>query len=741
MAAHVEADDDELIRRPFPEVNVAPATEPRPEPEPSAAAPPHVTSVEQVVPAPTLRLIRGWTRQLRRCLQIAARGDAKRAARMRPDDLWLPMEGHTVAGMGGWDWDFRPLREGRPAVPLRISGRDGVAPATGLALDRLEALADGFCDRAIVSEMMQGVRDDSACRRGTLLCAPHAGALANFQVATEKIAASEAAGWATCGFDLPCWPLRTCPYSVVDESERAGEPKFRLTTDLSWPHEGRMCDDGGPVDSVNDGMDRSAWPANRLLRVQQFAEAVAMFQGARRQRRARVWSMDGEAFYRVVGRQSGELWRNGIWTERGVHLDERCCFGDASAAVKCSRMSNLVVHCIRRALAAVDAEFPTRDEGWLRWQEARRAQAFLVGADPEAWAALHWVGMYVDDATAVGADDLLFDVHGTPLVEDGVHLRRQTLHFRAARDAFASLGWRSKPSKEQPPRERIEVLGVIVDMRGRRVWLADAKRQRYAARAREAAEQRHLTVADLRALVGRLQFAAQCYPVGRQYLHAAHRVMRADFRLTGERVRVSRALARDLLWWAEQLEREDHDGVPLAHCSTGVHVTDGDVIYADASGEGGFAAWTLRSGEVWMVAGDWDEGERGMLICELELLASTFGLVAFGSSSGRWVHSFTDNTVAEGSMRKLRARSPAMQAILRRRTRWMMARGLLETVQRITSKANVWADVGSRPELGGAAAVKAAARAAGYGFRLMQLPDGWRDTSTLRCPEPTWPDE
>ena len=33
----------------------------------------------------------------------------------------------------------------------------------------------GFVDEAIVSEMISGIEDDSKCRRGTLLCAPHVG--------------------------------------------------------------------------------------------------------------------------------------------------------------------------------------------------------------------------------------------------------------------------------------------------------------------------------------------------------------------------------------------------------------------------------------------------------------------------------------------------------------------------------------------------------------------------------------
>ena len=47
------------------------------------------------------------------------------------------------------------------------------------------------------------------------------------------------------------------PYmSVVDESVRAGKPKWRLTTDLSWPHVGAMMEGGVEVDAVNQAMDR-----------------------------------------------------------------------------------------------------------------------------------------------------------------------------------------------------------------------------------------------------------------------------------------------------------------------------------------------------------------------------------------------------------------------------------------------------------------------------------------------------
>jgi len=162
------------------------------------------------------------------------------------------------------------------------------------------------------------------------------------------------------------------------------------------------------------------------------------------------------------------------------------------------------------------------------------------------------------------------------------------------------------------------------------------------------------------------------------------------------------------------------------------------VVYADASGEGGFCAWTLVGRHVLATAGLWTVEERGMLICDLELLASTFGLVTFGSRIPLHVVSYTDNTVAQAAMGRQAARSPAMQAMLARRTGWLHERGGAEVARRITSKANIWADVGSRPELGGLAEVRRQAEAMGFSFEEMAVPAAWRGTAGLRLDEPVW---
>ena len=341
--------------------------------------------------------------------------------------------------------------------------------------------------------------------------------------------------------------------SVVDESVRAGKPKWRLTTDLSWPHAGAMVWEGIEVDAVNQAMDRSAWPANRVMRVTELAEAAAILQssgvsvgGVRR--RVQLMALDCKAYYRIVGRQRAELWRNAVFLEDGVQLDERCCFGDASAATKCARISNVVVWRVRRAFQAVDAQWPMRDEEWLEWSAEREAG----GVSGEH----AWVGMFVDDLVCASADDELVSVGGVPrLDETGAPVRRAQAYFDAARGVLMELGWGSEPSKEVSPQDhRLDALEVDVDLEGERLRLTEAKRERYAAHATEVAKGKVCDSVSLRRLLGRLTSAVQCYPVGRQRLHAAWRASRARYRLRGGAVAVSKAVQQDLVWWAAELE-------------------------------------------------------------------------------------------------------------------------------------------------------------------------------------------
>ena len=71
------------------------------------------------------------------------------------------------------------------------------------------------------------------------------------------------------------------------------------------------------------------------------------------------------------------------------------------------------------------------------------------------------------------------------------------------------------------------------------------------------------------------------------------------------------------------------------------------VIYADASGEEGWAAWTFASGVVYMVSGVWGPLDRDLIIADKELVASTVGLFVLGEAlQFLYVWEYTDNTGA-----------------------------------------------------------------------------------------------
>ena len=137
-------------------------------------------------------------------------------------------------------------------------------------------------------------------------------------------------------------------------------------------------------------------------------------------------------------------------------------------------------------------------------------------------------------------------------------------------------------------------------------------------------------------------------------------------------------------------------------------------------------------GELIGLQGEWTTEEReGLRIEAKELLASTWGLVAFSAWLPRDVVSFSDNTLAVSAMRSMLARSAAMSCLVARRTAWLLEQRRAETSLRVTTKRNVWADIGSRAELGGWDEMARLAAAAGLRVRRVGVPEGWRGVADL----------
>ena len=739
LLTHEVADAHELMGRPFAWMNEPPSTEPLAPPTPQPSGAPLVTNVAQVVPRRVLAAVGSWRRRMRRCIDMAARGDVRMAERLRPPDLWLPADTCVTPEARGWVWDLRPLACGEPAVPWPTSGVNGVLPDTELNLPSIAASMSPpnipFADCAIVDEMLRGVSDDTSMPQGTLLCAPHASALRSWSVAAERTSRNVAKLWA-CEGELPAWPLRVSPYGLVDESERAGEPKWRLTNDLSWPPPNVLPAGGGEfLASHNAAMDRSGWPPARMMRVRELTEAAAIMRASGAP--VALWSVDCDSFYRVMGRQLAEVPRCAMAVAGGFQLDWRCCFGSAADACKCVRVSNFLMHHARLAMRAVDARYPTRDPRILAWQAQRAARATAtVAGSATCGDDLHATGAYIDDCSGCSFNDLVYDSLGNAVLRAGRHATRAELHFDAMRETLRLFGHSSKPSKEQPPSTFINLLGVSIDLLADAVCLTDAKRERYAARAEAAAQQTSLPLREHQRLVGRLQFAAQCYPRGRQWLHAALRVSKACFRLAGGRVPVTARVRADLRRWAAELRREDHEGVPLA-CVPSVAAMGEPgtcAIYADASGSIGWAAWTVHDSELLLTGGLWSDAARdGLLICEKELFASTAGLVTLAAACGATdVWSYTDNAVALSAMRSNAPSSLRMQQLVAARLEWMLAGGVREAAERVSSAANLWADLGSR---GHFAEVEIQAAALGLRTRWLPQPPQWAAADGLLLTE------
>jgi hypothetical protein len=209
-------------------------------------------------------------------------------------------------------------------------------------------------------------------------------------------------------------------------------------------------------------------------------------------------------------------------------------------------------------------------------------------------------------------------------------------------------------------------------------------------------------------------------------MHACWRVARVSFRRRDGAVMLSASVKRELGWWLEHLQADVVEGVPLAKIGMPRSEGDWSAVYADASGSIGFMAWTLAGSVVLFVEGVWDERERGMDIAVLELLASTFGLVALAPFMTNRVVSFTDNVVAQAAMRAAAPRAEMMQRVAAARTEWLLTAGVAETTRRITTHNNVWADAGSRGKM---CSVVVQAERLGFEVVRVQVPGVWRETS------------
>ena len=122
-------------------------------------------------------------------------------------------------------------------------------------------------------------------------------------------------------------------------------------------------------------------------------------------------------------------------------------------------------------------------------------------------------------------------------------------------------------------------------------------------------------------------------------------------------------------------------------------------------------------GDKVLTGGEWTLEERALDISVKELYASSAG-VATLAPLAEWtaVYNFTDSMVALALMRSATPRSVRLQALSARRVEMLITMGLREAPERISSKSNLWADLGSRGR-----SKEVVAQAANLGFSTARL--------------------
>ena len=133
--------------------------------------------------------------------------------------------------------------------------------------------------------------------------------------------------------------------------------------------------------------------------------------------------------------------------------------------------------------------------------------------------------------------------------------------------------------------------------------------------------------------------------------------------------------------------------------------------------------------QVILVEREWSSAEAVLDISVKELFASTAGLVTLTPFAG-WtaVYNYTDSMVALATMRSATPTAARLQALSAARVDLLIQIGVREAAERIGSKSNLWADLGSRGR--GDEVVRQAARLGKSTLRV-EVDREWRSAAWL----------
>ena len=689
-------------------------------------------TMDEVVTSAFKAALDATARETKAAHAAALRGNIHTASHLRPKARCLTESQALRKRAQGERWDLTDCEQGGKPKRLRASRWPDRPPDTSLQITEVlrAAGSDGaessrfgtvYPDQEMIAWCAHGFESLSLADRSlTILFAQHVGALRHMEHVDAAIAKGRSKGYLQGPFSrvppfAPCWCL---PYGCVVQK---GKP--RMTIDPSI----QLIEGVSPVNEIDE--DRAL--VVKWLRCSEFCEGIAILQTSGMP--VSLSSADGDSYYRVLGTQRLDHPLFCIMSHQGIDRDLRVNFGPRHAPSAATRHSHFIVWVCNREMCSFNRKHPPRDPRLLRWLEERRKLLPLLdldehqGLDVRA-AVLHMMVMFVDDAGLAVIDDVLRRDDGSVWMNSepaqAIPMTRGAMLFHIMRKCFKELGHQSSIPKEHPPwltPGRMVYVGTLIKASARKRETSPDKRERYAQLCKDLLGQRaRVEWSLLNSLWHKLLHASDCMPGGRQHLFALQRLVRASFRLRGKAVRLNDAACAELQWWATQLLAEQ-EGVPLTvRQDFESALSEGCLCYyGDASREftsagkpdisnSGFGAWTIRhpgDGKpplLLFIEGRWLRDECvEMHIGALEFKLQNMALVSLHDAVSGLAHvthalEFTDNEASEGATDTGRSSNEMFQRLLAERTTFILEAGIYTHSERITSKANRWADMLSR---------------------------------------------
>lgn len=728
----------ELLVMPFPLCNmptVAPREDPPPADQPYLVA----YDINEIIRRKAVRQLQQWARRADRSIVLAQRGDARAARAARPDDLRLSWHRNTREAFRGVRMDLT-VYPFRSLQPSRWPDRPPSADVDIRRFRREFRAHAGFGDRQLRGLISHGEYCGEPSHPISFYAAPHGSAYVHVEQWLRQTRGERERGWGRANFlrsgGFSHWPQRCCPTSMV---ERKGS--WRLCHDLSWPH----------PDMVEGVMSPNAEDAPIMIvtfvRVTHLGRAIAIMMLAGLP--VKVWKFDLSKAYKRLGQQRASHWRRTTWSDQGSQTLDRVPFGGADGPSFFTRHSNFIIFVIRREIEYADQCYPPRDARVVAYQLARLAAACAAGAeDLRAWMALAFVMCFIDDFGAASADDLLFRVDGSAVL-DAQHRQRTRswLHYEVATSVVFRLGHvleLDDPTKATRPSSQMVLIGVELLVSSLEIALDSEKRVAYVEALLLWLSKPIIPVARLTSLAFKMLVVCESYPTGRQWLNPIFRALRGarshPIVLAAEGD-VECALRRFL----SVLQSDARLAVPMA-ARESFPFADVEallVYFGDASGEEQFpvvgapshvpgtGAWCVRGNKLFCF---WDvfspDEVAALSINALELVTMVWAEAVFSAAQPKVSHvlAFTDNTSSEWAARRETPHSLALQLLVEYRSAFLQRASLYVRSGRVTSADNRWADMLSRQRV---AEVLAEAVALGLEPVRLHIPAPLRDLSWL----------